>query len=132
MERSFLKKILARQSILITLVEEIFFKQSLCGGRPINVKILKIYDFAFAVLLTLSISTFTEFYQEKVIIKDKLEDLFHNKAKGVYYTVNSRVVDYEQILKSRKGLFYESDSINAQDWKIYIENKKIDKVYPGI
>ena len=81
MERSFLKKILARQSILITLVEEIFFKQSLCGGRPINVKISKIYVPSFVVLLTLSIFAFTAFYKTKVIKKDILEDLGSLQSK---------------------------------------------------
>ena len=103
MERSFLKKILARQSILITLVEEIFFKQSLCGGCPINVKISKIYVPSFFVFLTLLIFAFTAFYQAKAIKKDKRGDRFQSKEKGVYDAINLRKVDYVQILKGCKG-----------------------------
>ena len=81
MERSFLKKILARQSILIILIEENFFKQSLCGVVSINVKISKIYDPAFVVFLNLSIFAFTAFYKAKAIKKDKLEDLVSLQSK---------------------------------------------------
>ena len=97
-----------------------------------KIRNLKIYYPALIVLITLLSFTLFAYYQAKTSAEGKRERLFDNRVKGVTGAIHLRMLDYIQILKGCQGLFYGSDSITANDWKIYIENLNISTIYPGI
>lgn len=83
-------------------------------------------------MITLLSFTLFAYYQAKSSAIEKREKLFENRVVRVTEAVDSRIIDYVQILKGCQGLFYGSDSITARDWKVYIDNLNISSIYPGI
>lgn len=97
-----------------------------------KIRDLKIYYPAFIVLITLLLFSSFAYYQAKENVTEKRIRSFENRVKGISTAINLRMLDYVQILRGCQGLFYGSDTITARDWKVYIDNLKIDEIYPGI
>jgi two-component system, OmpR family, sensor kinase len=97
-----------------------------------KIKNLKIYYPAIIVLIALLSFTLFAYYQAKMSAQEKRERMFDNRLKQLTEDINLRMQDYIQILKGCQGLFYGSDSITANDWKVYINSLDIDNIYPGI
>lgn len=97
-----------------------------------KIRDLKIYYPAFIVLITLLLFSSFAYYQAKESVTEKRIRSFENRVNGISTAINLRMLDYVQILRGCQGLFYGSDTITARDWKVYIDNLKIDEIYPGI
>ncbi len=97
-----------------------------------RIKQVNRYFPALIVLIALLAFTVFAFYQASLSAEERRERLFENRLERIKSSVSLRMVDYVQILKGCRGLFYGSDSITARDWKIYVDNLNIESVYPGI
>lgn len=71
--------------------------------------------------------------------KNAKEDILNNaersfkiKINGASNIILKRMHTYEQVLLGGMGLFAASDTVTREEWKIYVENLKIDKNFPGI
>lgn len=92
----------------------------------------KTYYPAFLVLIILIVFSIFTSYETKQSITERRARLFEMHSQKVIETLQDRIIDYVQVLKGCQGLFYASDSITAQDWKIYTGTLNTTKVYPGI
>lgn len=57
---------------------------------------------------------------------------FEFKVYETDQTILKRMQAYEQVLLGGIGLLAASDTVNREEWKIYVENLRINKNYPGI
>ncbi|WP_017731923.1 CHASE domain-containing protein [Nafulsella turpanensis] len=95
-------------------------------------KFIRFYLLAFVsalLLLTLTLLIYFETYQR---VKERNEVLFNIRAESAKDAVAKRIRDYTQILKGAQGLLNVSDTVTRQEWKNYVDNLNVDKVYPGI
>lgn len=92
----------------------------------------KTYYSAFLVLIILVIFSIFTSYESKQSITERRARLFEMNSQKVIDALQDRIIDYVQVLKGYQGLFYASDSITAQDWKLYTGTLNTTKVYPGI
>lgn len=93
---------------------------------------LKIYYPAVIILVTLLSFSYFAYHQARETVVEKRSKAFDGRVQGVKNAINLRMMDYIQILRGCQGLFYGSDTITANDWKVYINNLNIDEIYPGI
>ena len=95
-------------------------------------KYLKTYYPAVIILLALVAFSFFAYNEANVIRKDRRSKLFELRVQRINETIKNRMVDYTQILKGCQGLFYASDVVTVQDWKVYTANLAVADNYPGI
>lgn len=76
--------------------------------------------------------TFIEWENAKADILNHAERSFKFKIDEASNKILKRMHTYEQVLLGGIGLFAASDTVTREEWKIYVENLKIDKNFPGI
>ena len=93
---------------------------------------LKKYYPALLVLFILLAFSFAAFQGARTASIDRRSKIFESRVQKLTADLKNRMTDYIQILKGCQGLFYASDSVTANDWKIYTNNLKVSENYPGI
>ena len=46
--------------------------------------------------------------------------------------VQSRMIDYEQVLYSAQGLFRASDHVSVDEWQTFVQNQHVEQRFPGV
>ncbi|MCK9282059.1 MAG: CHASE domain-containing protein [Melioribacteraceae bacterium] len=64
--------------------------------------------------------------------KSELHAYLEYRSNDVYNRIEQRILNYEQILRNIRGLFYASDNVNRREFSLYFNSLDIDKNYPGI
>jgi len=90
-----------------------------------NGKALIILFFGF--VLTIVATNYTDIYVEKQTKKEFI--LVCNEIKT---KISSRLHAHAQLLRNGASFFAVSDTVKRLEWKIYIENAKLNKNLPGI
>ena len=93
---------------------------------------LKKYYPALLVLFILLAFTFAAFQGARTASIDRRSKIFESRVQILTTDLKNRMINYIQILKGCQSLFYASDSVTSNDWKIYINNLKVSENYPGI
>ena len=93
---------------------------------------LKKYYPALLVLFILLAFTFAAFQGARTASIDRRSKIFESRVQILTADLKNRMTNYIQILKGCQGLFYASDSVTSNDWKIYTNNLKVSENYPGI
>ena len=65
-------------------------------------------------------------------VESHLRDSFGFEAEKAGLAVAKRMQEYEQVLRSGVGLFLASDTVNREDWRLFVDNLRIDAYWPGI
>ncbi len=87
---------------------------------------------AIISLLIPVILTYIEWKNAKADIINDAKRSFKFKIDEASSIILKRMHTYEQVLLGGIGLFAASDTVTREEWKIYVENLKIDKNFPGI
>ena len=82
-----------------------------------------------ALVLGITFYLFFETYKQ---FQEKNNTLFELRAIAVTGAINSRMMDYIQILKGVQSLLIVSDSVDWQTWKSYAEGVNVKEHYPGV
>lgn len=69
------------------------------------------------------------FYSYILIQQDNEFDFI---AKKLTYTIENRLVNYEQVLYSAQGLFISSDEVTSDEWQTFIANQQLGTRFPGV
>jgi len=93
---------------------------------------IQFYLYAFIAFLLLVFLTLYLFFQLHQKAENKIEQLFLLRTESAQKTIQSRLIDYTQILKGAKGLIAIADTITRSEWKSYIDHLDVNKNYPGI
>ncbi|MBC7915138.1 MAG: CHASE domain-containing protein, partial [Pyrinomonadaceae bacterium] len=93
---------------------------------------LKKYYPALIVLFVLLAFSFAAYQGARTASVDRRSKIFESRVQILTGDLKNRMTDYIQILKGCQGLFYASDSVTSNDWKIYNTNLKVSENYPGI
>ncbi|WP_258405421.1 CHASE domain-containing protein [Shewanella sp. FJAT-52076] len=88
--------------------------------------------FVWGVMLASMAFAFTGWYQFHQYINDLKEERFEDMAQELKLAIETRMLAYEQVLRSGVGLFKASDGVSREEWRTYVANAKLDKYYPGI
>ena len=76
--------------------------------------------------------TFIAWKNAKADVLNDAERSFKFKIDEASSIILKRMHTYEQVLLGGIGLFAASDTVTREEWRIYVENLKIDKNFPGI
>ena len=87
---------------------------------------------AFLILFILLAFSIAAYQSARTSSFSRRSTLFKSRVQGVTALLNNRMTDYIQILRGYQGLFYASDTVTSNDWKIYSDNLQISDNYPGI
>lgn len=88
------------------------------------------FDFiALGSSLFITFAVLGLFYSYILIQKDNEFDLI---AKDLTSSIESRLVNYEQVLFSTQGLFASSDQVTSDEWKTFVQNQQIDSRFLGV
>lgn len=91
------------------------------------------YNFAaFAVLAIILNLTLLVYFDIKNRATEQLDQIFELRTDLVRSTIETRILDYFQILKGAKGLYIASDSVSREDWKSYYDALDPKENFPGI
>jgi two-component system, OmpR family, sensor kinase len=93
---------------------------------------LKKYYPALIVLIVLLAFSFAAYQGARTASIGRRSKIFETRVQRLTADLKNRMTDYIQILKGCQGLFYASDSVTSNDWKIYTNNLKVSENYPGI
>jgi signal transduction histidine kinase len=102
-----------------------------------DIQILKIknmhnrhFDFiALGGSLFITFAILGLFYSYILIQKDNEFDLI---AKDLTSSIESRLVNYEQVLFATQGLFASSDQVTSEEWRTFVKNQQIETRFPGV
>jgi signal transduction histidine kinase len=102
-----------------------------------DIQILKIknmhnrhFDFiALGSSLFITFAILGLFYSYILIQKDNEFDLI---AKDLASSIESRLVNYEQVLFATQGLFASSDQVTLEEWRTFVKNQQIETRFPGV
>ncbi|WP_228289757.1 CHASE domain-containing sensor histidine kinase [Shewanella cyperi] len=65
-------------------------------------------------------------------INERGEERFHAQVVSLARSIDSRMLVYEQVLRSGIGLFMSSHEVSRDEWRIYVQNARLQQYYPGI
>lgn len=83
--------------------------------------------FVLCMALTIVVSFYTRNNLQEQVKKE-----FALVSTDISFNLNSRLRAHAQLLRSSAGLFRVSDTINRHEWKVFIEDARIDSSLPGI
>jgi PAS domain S-box-containing protein len=64
--------------------------------------------------------------------KNELRSYFEFRARDVNDRIKHRIVEYQTILRSTRGLFNASTNVNRAEFRDFINSLSLEKNYPGI
>ncbi len=92
----------------------------------------KIYILPLFIPVTLLALTLFAFLRASSAYDLNTKKLFHSRVNRVAEIIKSRMNDYSQILKGCQGLFYASDKVTKENFRVYIDKLDLEKNFPEI
>jgi PAS domain S-box-containing protein len=95
---------------------------------------LKIYTSKLLLLLLLTGFSVTYFLQRQALnaAHQNQQDNFDYQTREITLRIEQRLAAYEQVLLGTKSLFAASKIVNRAAFRIYVENLRLEKRFPGI
>ena len=88
---------------------------------------------AVSTVLTLSAAiTYSSWDFAQRAAESELHARFEFRASQIRDAIRGRVVNYEQVLRSGGVLFAATQSVGRDDWRAYVQNMRIEEIYPAI
>ena len=84
------------------------------------------------VLLTCWIITYLIWNFVNINAQNELRSYLGFRARDVNERIEQRLANYEQVLRSVRGLFNVSDHVNRAEFHAFFNSLKLEKSYPGI
>jgi signal transduction histidine kinase len=81
----------------------------------------------FSILITL-----IAWYISRKHLVEKNRNRFEYRVHDIQSAIQSRMLAYEQVLRSGVGFFYSADTVTSIEWKKYVQTLELEKLYPGI
>ena len=92
--------------------------------------------FFMVMPFVLMIVLFSIIYQVYTTMKQttllELQSDFSWHSKKIKILIEQRILAYEHVLHSTKGLFIASDFVDRTEFKSYVKTLIFDKMFPGI
>lgn len=83
----------------------------------------------FAAALSL---TFYAFYQDVKSAQLNQNEKFEEQQKRITAAIDDKLHIYDQLLRSGSALFYSSDNVTREEWRLFAETVQLNKHWPGI
>ena len=87
---------------------------------------------AITVLLTGLLLTLIAAFYTHTAVKAYIQQNFEFISRNIITQMNERLKAHALVLRSGAALFAASDTIIAEEWKIFIEKEKLDRNLPGV
>ena len=84
------------------------------------------------VLLTCWVITYLIWNFVNINAQNELRSYLGFRARDVNERIEQRLANYEQVLRSVRGLFNVSDNVNRAEFHAFFNSLNLDKSYPGI
>ena len=84
------------------------------------------------VLLTCWVITYLIWDYVNTTAQNELRSYFEFRAREVNERIEQRLANYEQVLRSERGLFNVSDNVNRAEFHTFFNSLHLDENYPGI
>jgi PAS domain S-box-containing protein len=84
------------------------------------------------VLLTCFVTTYLIWNYANTNAQKELRSYFEFRVREVNQLLVQRLANYEQVLRSERGLFNTSDNVNRAEFHTFFNSLHLDKNYPGI
>lgn len=88
--------------------------------------------FAWAALFIGLIITLVVSNNIRQQIEDEAANAFNIAADQVTLRIEERLLSYALLLRGAAGLFYSSDQLTREEWRIYVDNLQLDKNLAGV
>jgi PAS domain S-box-containing protein len=86
----------------------------------------------FIVLLTCLVITYLNWNVANTSRENELRTYFEYRARDVKNRIEQRIIGYEQILKSTRGLYNATVNVNRSEFRTFFNSLNLDKNYPGV
>ena len=83
--------------------------------------------FLVCIALTVAVSFYT-----RTNLQEQVKREFNLVCTDIGLNLHNRLIAHAQLLRSSAGLFRVSDTIDRHEWKVFIEDARIDSSLPGI
>ena len=83
-------------------------------------------------MLTCWIITYLIWNFVNINAQNELRSYLGFRARDVNERIEQRLANYEQVLRSVRGLFNVSDNVNRAEFHAFFNSLKLEKSYPGI
>ncbi|OHC74618.1 MAG: hypothetical protein A3G18_00900 [Rhodospirillales bacterium RIFCSPLOWO2_12_FULL_58_28] len=87
---------------------------------------------AWVVLLLSLMLTGVAWYVSSYFVVQRANDHFLFEAANVRSIISKRMMEYEVILRGALGLFIASDNVTRAEWRTYVGNLDIERIFPGV
>ena len=94
--------------------------------------IIKAPLIAWVILLLSLLATYFIWSSINKVVNENAKHQFELHSINLQEAIKNRLIIYEQVLNSAKGLFKASDNVSREEWRIFVENIKVEKHFPGI
>lgn len=65
-------------------------------------------------------------------MQQRAEDRYLFEVQKAGQAIVKRMQEYEQVLRGGVGLMLASDVVSREDWRVYVENLRLDTYWPGV
>jgi signal transduction histidine kinase len=85
----------------------------------------------FVLIFGMLITTFA-WYIDRERIDNQRQAELAQQASSVENSIRNQLNLYEQLLRGSSGLFKASDMVTREEWKLYIQEYDLERLYPGL
>lgn len=89
--------------------------------------LVSIFVLVFGMMLTVF-----AWYIDRQRVENQREAELMQQASSVESSINNQIGLYEQLLRGGSGLFKASDVVTKDEWKRYIDQYDLERLYPGL
>lgn len=83
----------------------------------------------FAIGLAL---TFYAFWEDIQSTQAAQAENFKKQQTNITSAIDDKLHIYEQLLRSGSALFYSSDNVTREEWRLFVETVQLNKHWPGV
>jgi PAS domain S-box-containing protein len=94
--------------------------------------LLRYYLLPTAACLIVLIFTFYAYYRVSKAVNARREKTFEIRTELAQKALESRILEYIQVLKGAQGLYIVTDTVTREMWSGYVRTLEVEKNYPGI
>ncbi|MCB1176334.1 MAG: hypothetical protein KDK36_02035, partial [Leptospiraceae bacterium] len=87
---------------------------------------------AWVILLISFLLTYIAWEISHISIENKLKERFYFQSQDITKAIEKRMLEYEIVLRAGIGLFKSKKDVSRNDWKVFTNELKLDKYFPGI